>query len=533
MQTVRDATVDVLRQHELTTVFANPGSTEVPFLTGLPVDLHFVLALHEGSVVGTATGLALARGQPALVLLHTTAGLGNAVGALATARVNRAPLVVLVGQQDRRHLAQEPFLAGQLSGLAGSYPVHAEHPVRAQDVPGTVARAWHEARHHRGPALVVVPMDDWDAPVDTDVPVPAPRTLARAPAVAQPEDVAHLRRLLEQARAPALVAGAGVDSSGGWAALTSLAERLACPVWQEAFGARAGFPQDHRLFAGHLPSERSGLREVLAPYDAVLVVGTAAFRQYPYAPGPLLPGGVRLGVVTDEPAEAHRSPADIAVLGDPQRVCADLAGSLPPRTDAPRLPARPGPPPPPAAGEALRATHVLAAIAARLPGEAVLVEETPSSRPDLHALVPARTPMGFLSAAMGGLGFAVPAAIGVRMGLPERPVVAVVGDGSAMYAVQALWTAAHYRSGVLIVVLSNGRYAVMDQLAAKHGDGGGPPWPPFEELRVATVARGLGCPAMEVDDLPRLEELFDEILPSLAERTTPLLLDVAVAPGAA
>ena len=103
--TVREAALEVLRRHGLTTIFANPGSTEVPFLAGLPSDLRFVLGLHEGTVVGMATGWAIARGEPSLALLHTTAGLGNAVGALATARVNRAPLVVLVGQQDRRHLS--------------------------------------------------------------------------------------------------------------------------------------------------------------------------------------------------------------------------------------------------------------------------------------------------------------------------------------------------------------------------------------------------------------------------------------------
>ena len=97
--TVRDAAIEVLRRHELTTLFANPGSTEVPFLVGLPEDLDFVLALHEASVIGLATGWALARGRPAIALLHTTAGLGNAVGALATARVNRAPLVVLVASK--------------------------------------------------------------------------------------------------------------------------------------------------------------------------------------------------------------------------------------------------------------------------------------------------------------------------------------------------------------------------------------------------------------------------------------------------
>ena len=135
----------------MTTIFANPGSTEITFLVDLPDDLRFVLALHEASVVGLATGWAIGRDEPAFVNIHTTAGLGNAVGALATARVNRAPLVVLVGQQDRRHLAAEPFLAGRLGGLAGDYPVWVEEPARAQDVPAALDRAWHEARPRAGP----------------------------------------------------------------------------------------------------------------------------------------------------------------------------------------------------------------------------------------------------------------------------------------------------------------------------------------------------------------------------------------------
>ena len=146
---MRDAVIDVFRDRGLTTLFANPGSTEVPFLAGLPDDLDFVLALHEASVVGMATGWAMAKREPALTILHTTAGLGNAVGALATARVNRAPLVVLVGQQDRRHLAHEPFLAGRLQGLAGDYPVWVDQPVRPQDLPGSISRAWHEIARPR------------------------------------------------------------------------------------------------------------------------------------------------------------------------------------------------------------------------------------------------------------------------------------------------------------------------------------------------------------------------------------------------
>jgi benzoylformate decarboxylase len=209
-RTVRDALFDLLRERGMRTIFSNPGSTEVPLLAGLPGDLRFVLALHEGSVVGMATGAAIGSGRPAFVLLHTTAGLGNAVAALATARVNRAPLVVVVGQQDRRHLALEPFLAGRLEGLAGDYPVWVNVPARAQDVPGAVARAEHEAVTGRGPAIVVVPMDDWLAPAGEEAERPAPARVLR-PAAAEPAAVEELAALLVDARAPVLVVGAGAD----------------------------------------------------------------------------------------------------------------------------------------------------------------------------------------------------------------------------------------------------------------------------------------------------------------------------------
>src|SRR4051794_29474420 len=197
--TVREATFDVMRSLELTSIFSNPGSTEVPFLAGLPGDMRFVLALHEGSVVGMATGFALGQGRPAFVLLHTTAGLGNAVAALATARVNRAPLVVVVGQQDRRHLALEPFLAGRLEGLAGDYPVWLDQPARPQDVPGAVMRAYYEAVTGRGPAIVIVPMDDWGAPAPEGHEVGGPARLLRGGAP-HPAAVDELAAMLAAAR---------------------------------------------------------------------------------------------------------------------------------------------------------------------------------------------------------------------------------------------------------------------------------------------------------------------------------------------
>jgi benzoylformate decarboxylase len=523
---VRDDALDVLRELGLTTIFANPGSTEIPFLQGLPDDFRFLLALHEGSVVGMATGLAMAREEPALVLLHTTAGLGNAVGALATARVNRAPLVVLVGQQDRRHLAQEPFLAGRLDGLAGEYPVWVDQPVRPQDVPGSLLRAWHEATTGRGPALVIVPMDDWAAEAGEPWERAAPRRVLHG---REPDEaaVAELASLLSSARSPGLVACAGAGRPDDWDALVALAEHLNCPVWQESFGGRAGFPWDHRLFAGHLPGARSRLRETLAGCDVVVAVGGPALRQYSYEPGPLAADGTRLAAVTDDPAEARRSVAELAVLASPGAVCRALVALVPAGIGTPPAPrAAPVPPEP---GEPLRAGHVLAALGARLPADAVVIEETPSSRPELLERLPARQPYGFVSTANGGLGFALPGALGLRLGFPDRPIVAVVGDGSSLYQIQALWSGAFYRIGALFVVLQNGGYAVMDRLAEMHG-GGSTPWPAVRGVDIAAISRAFGCAAERIETHRELERALDDAVPVLASREEPLLLEVVIEP---
>ena len=323
--------------------------------------------------------------------------------------------------------------------------------------------------------------------------------------------------------------GAGADTPEGWAALVALAEHLSCPVWTEAFGARAGFPQDHRLFAGHLSPSRGRLRAMLSGHDTILAVGAPIFRQYAYEPGPLVNPGTRLALVTDDPAEAHRSPSELTVLAEPSAVCRGLVTRLPARSGPEPGPfPRPASPPPPAPGEPLRAGHVFAALAERLPADAVLVEESPSSRPELHARVPARAPLGFVSAAMGGLGFALPGTIGLRMALPDRPVLAVLGDGSSLYAIQALWSAARYGVGALFIVMANGGYAIMDKLAADTGKPA--PWPGFETIDIAAIARALGCEAARVESHADLIARLDEILPALAQRDAPLLLEVAVAP---
>lgn len=528
MASIREATFDVMRECGLTRIFANPGSTEVSFLTGMPDDFDFVLGLHEGSVVGMATGYAIATDAPAFVNLHTTAGFGNAVGALATARVNKVPLVVIVGQQDRRHLSLEPFLAGKLDGLAGNYPVWFEQPVLPQDVPAAVRRANYEAILHRGPAIVVVPMNDWDHLTEESLGLSAPSEVQRA-ATDPEKSVEQIASLLDLAEAPIMVVGAGADKPATWDALRTLSERLGAPVWQESFGARAGFPQDHPNFAGHLPKTRSRLRAVLDGYDVALVVGAAAFRQFIFEPGRLAPEGLTIIVVSEDPDEVHRSNARLAIIADPGPVCAQLAVRVSQHERFQRSSeTKQSPISPPIEGETLRARDVYAALATRLPRDVVLIEETPSTRQELMRLVPARMARGFISAAMGALGFALPAATGLRMGDPTRPVVAVIGDGSFLFSIQGLWSAAHYDCGVIFIVMNNGRYSIMDRLAERHE--GKAPWPPFENIDFCGLATSFGCDARRIIDYNELLDSLDELMVGISDRTKPIVLDVTVAP---
>ena len=493
----------------LTTIFSNPGSTEVPFLAGLPDDLTLrARRCTRARSWRWRPGYAIGRGAPALALLHSTPGLGNAVAALATARVNRAPLVVLVGQQDRRHLALEPFLAGRLHGLAGDYPVWVDQPARAQDVPGAIVRAYHEAATARGPAIVIVPMDDWAAPAPEPHEVLGPSGCC-ARAAADPAAVDELAALLDEAGAPRDRGRRRATRS--WAALVALAERLACPVFQEPFGGQAGFPQDHPRFAGHLPARRARLREVLAPHDVVLVVGAGAFRQYPFDAGAAGAPGTRVAVVSARPRRGAPQP------GRPRRARrarrdlrrAGGGGRRAPRPAAPGR-ARPAPPPPPP-GPASRCAPATCSPRSPSGSRATrsCVEETPSSRPELHARIPTHRAARLHQRAWGCSASRCRPRSALRMARPDRPVLAVVGDGSSLYQIQALWSAAALRRRRALrraaPTAATRSWTGSPSAPARHG-----PWPRSTPSTSPRWRARQGCDARAhrpPDDLERLDAL--------------------------
>jgi len=519
---VRSATVDLLRRREMTTIFGNPGSTELGLLRDFPPDFRYVLGLHEGVAVGIADGYAQASARPAFVNLHSATGVGNAMGAVVNAFHNRAPLVITAGNQDRRHLELEPYLFARSTALMAPYVKHSHQPARAQDVPAAIDRAWALARTPPcGPTFVSVPSDDWDAPLAASPPAAGEILTAASPDAAVLDELAER---IEASASPGLIVGDGVDRDAAWEAVITLAERLNAPVWTAPQSPRLGFPEDHRHYQGHLAPGRASAAAQLAGLDLALVLGAPVFAFLPYQPGgPRLPPLIH---VTDDAEEAARAPAALRVVAGVRPVAEGLNERVAPRGGtAAAPPSRPRPPAPPAASP-IAPAFLMAALAHALPQDAVVVEESPSNRNELREHVWIRRPASFFATASGGLGFAMPAAVGIKLAWPSRPVVCLIGDGSALYAPQSLWSAVQVGAAVAFVVVDNGRYAILESVAQFAGVSGLPSMA-LPGLDLVALAQSLGCRAIRVTD-PQ------DLGPALAEAIAaqePMLVDVVVDPA--
>jgi benzoylformate decarboxylase len=526
--TVREATLELLRRHGMTTMFGNPGSTELPMLADLPGDFSYVLALQEAVAVGMADGFAQASGGPAHVNLHTAPGVGNAGGALFNAQANKSPLLVTAGQQVRAQMTMQANLTNRdATRVPEPFVKWSYEPPRAQDVPAAIARAIHHATlPPAGPAFVSLPMDDWAAEVDdADV----ARTVARkvsGRAAADPEAVRALAARLRAARAPVLVAGPDIDASGAWDAVVALAERQRLPVWATPApgGGRLGFPEAHPHFQGVLPPAIGPVGQALEGHDLVLVVGSSVFPYYPYIPGPPLPAGAELVAITNDPDEAARAPVGDALVADVRLTVEALVAEAG-DSDRPRPPT-PEPPAAPEASDPPSAAAVHATLAEALPGDGIVVLESPTSTLALRTRLRLSRPGSYFFAAGGGLGFGLAAAIGVQLAQPSRPVVCVLGEGSAQYAITGLWTAAAYRVPVTFLVVRNDEYGILKWFAQLEQVEGAPGLD-LPALECASVAEAYGVPARRVAGIDELGGALTEALAA----DGPRLVEVRVAPG--
>ena len=437
MSSAHDLTYDLLRRHGVTTVFGNPGSNELPFLKDFPSDFRYFLGLHEGVAVGMADGYAQATGKPALLNLHSAAGTGNGMGALANAWNSHTPLIVTSGQQTRAMVGVEALLTNlDSTQLPRPLVKWSYEPSVAQDVPLAMSRALHMAAlPPSGPVYLSVPYDDWEVEADPQSSALINRQVHAVGSFDGPS-LSHLVDRLNAAKNPALVLGPEVDACRANPFAVCLAEKLRTPVWTAPSAPRCPFPTRHPYFRGLLPASIKGISTELSGHDMILVVGAPIFRYHQYEPGKYLPEGAELVAVTSDPQEAARAPVGDAIVGNVHATLQALADNVrrsnrpSPTPQARPAPAEIGPGP-------LLPEAVFDVIAATAPSDAIYLNESTSTTNMMWQRLPMQEKGSYYLGAAGGLGFAMPAALGVQLAEPSRRVIAVIGDGSANYSITA------------------------------------------------------------------------------------------------
>jgi benzoylformate decarboxylase len=483
------AFLELLKQEGVDIIFGNPGTTELPLMDALAVDneLRYVLGLQEATVIGMADGYAQASGKLAVVNLHVTPGLGNAMGMLYDAQKAGSPILVTAGQHDQDFNATEPILWADLPPIARPLTKWSTEVHRLADLPRLVHRAAKTAlAPPTGPVFLALPGDILKAEGELDLLAPtrvAPRLRG------DPAAVAEAAALLARAERPLIIAGDAVAQGRAHAELAELAELLGAPVYSELVPSTASFPASHPLFRGGMTRMQGPIRKILEQYDVLFSVGGDLFTlSLPSDIEPMPEGLTLIHLDTDAWELGKNYPPQVAILGDPKTTLPDLTkavretmtsgarGVARERLEAAKRASL-------AEREALKTKAralteqtpvaplaLLHAIGEMLPQDAVVIDETISSGAGIRSLIRSDDPQSFFGLRGGGIGWGLPAALGVKLALPHRPVLALVGDGSAMYTCQALWTAAHERIAVVFVIFNNTSYRILKQrLNAQRG----------------------------------------------------------------
>jgi benzoylformate decarboxylase len=495
---VKDATLDLLRAFGIKKVFGNPGSTELPFLSDWPDDIDYVLGLQEASVIGMADGYAQATRNAGFVNLHSAAGVGNALGNVYTAHRNQTPLVITAGQQARSILPLQAFLyAERASEFPRPYVKFSIEPARAEDVPAAIARAYYVAMQPPcGPTFVSVPIDDWSHQAQ---PLEA-RSVSREIGP-DPDAMKMLVAALSASQRPALVVGPGVDRAQAVELMVSVAQKTNAAVWASPFSARCSFPERHLQFAGFLHASPAQLSDALRDYDLIVAIGAPVFTFHVEGHASIFDGAATIFQITDDPTAAAATPVGTSIIATIKPALTMLLELLP-QTQRAVAKGRVLPPAP-VAGDPIPVEFLLHTLSTAMPDGAVLVEEAPSHRPAMQKFMPMRGQDSFYTMASGGLGFSLPAAVGMALGRPGTRTVCLIGDGSAMYSIQALWTAAQRKLPLTIVVINNAGYGAMRSFSqvmqVRNVPGLDLPGIDFVKM-----AQGLGCDAVRVSKASEL-----------------------------
>ncbi len=485
MQTLtgRSAFLRLLVDEGVTHLFGNPGTTELPIMEVVPdfPQLRYVLGLHESVVVAMADGFARASHRLTAANVHVAPGLGNAMGALYNAKFSGSPILLTAGQQEQGHGLAEPLLYAPLVPVAAPFVKWAVEVTRAADLPLIIRRAAKVAlTPPTGPVFLSLPGDVLEQQAEMDLGSPT-----RVDARTRPSDeaLAELARRLVAANNPVIVAGHELAIHDAFAEAAELAELLGAGVFQQSVPYAAQFPTAHPAYLGALTRVQKSVRAALEPFDLLVCLGADLLRMSVYSPLDPVPEGLPVVHLSERDWELGKNhPTEMAVCANVKETlrallplvrerrgaqgaaaAAKRLAALAPRNwraqrDKARLAALEA-----AEEKPVDPRYLMLRIAESLPKDAVVVEEALTSSLSLPAVLEQRDPHSFYGLASGGLGFALPGAIGVSLALPGRPVAAVVGDGSALYGIQALWTAAHLGLPITYVIAQNRGYRILKE----------------------------------------------------------------------
>jgi benzoylformate decarboxylase len=540
--------MDSLVANGVTHIFGNPGTTENPILDSL-IDypqIDYVMHLHEGVAVGAAGYYAQATGRTGVVNLHVAPGLGNALGMMYGALKAGSPLLVTAGQQDTRMRLHEPVLQHDLVAMAAPVTKWSAQVERADEMAPMLRRAFKIANEAPpGPVFLALPIDVMEQ--QTEFGAEAPGVLFQQ-AHADQAGIDALAESLAAAANPVIVAGDEIGFARAHVELAALAEACGAGVFQETLRTHVVLPSAHAHNRGIIPVDRAGIRRALEGCDVVLLLGATLFEEVWYDAVAAIPEAATVLQISDYAGGlARKLPADLAVCGGFVDTLARLAEAVTARVDAEivagravdlaaartarseaaqaRLAGVAGQTP-------MSSATALHEIAQALPDNVIVVDETITAIGDVVANVSFDKPGDFFGARGGGIGQGIAGALGVKIANPDRPVVALSGDGSAMYSIQALWTAAHHRLDLLFVILSNREYRVLkhnlDAYRQRFDIASNKPYPHMDlthpSLGFASMAEGMGVAARQITDP---DELADAVRTALAAGG-PQLLDVVI-----
>ncbi len=541
----RSAFLRLLVDEGVTHMFGNPGTTELPIMEVMPdyPQLKYVLGLYESVVVGMADGYARASNRLAACNVHVAPGLGNAMGALYNAKFSGSPLILTAGQQEQGHGLLEPLLYAPLVPVAQPFVKWAVEVTRAEDLPLIVRRAAKVAlTPPTGPVFISLPGDVLEEDAELE---PAAPTRIDARNRPSDETLARVAKKLLAAKNPVIIAGQELAVHDAFGEAAELAELLGAGVYQQTVAYSAQFPTGHRAYLGALTRNQKQVREALAPFDLAICLGADLLRMSVYSPVDPLPEGMPVVHVSERDWELGKNhPTEFALQANvketlrallplvraarPAAADERLAALAPRNWSAQRDKARV------AALEAaeekpIDPRYLMLRIAESLPKDAVVVEEALTSSLSLPSFLALRDPQSYYGLASGGLGFALPGAIGVSLALPGRPVVAVVGDGSAMYGIQALWTAAHEKLPITYVITNNRSYRILKErlISMRKSDRFIGMDIREPSIDYCALAQSMGVPAKRVVE----PQDFAPALREAAASGGPRLLEVMVADG--